>query len=262
MENIGNIILGIMIPFAGTTLGAACVYFMKKGIRQNVEKGLLGFASGVMVAASVWSLLIPSMNLSEDLGRLAFLPAVTGFFCGILFLLFLDGHVPHLHIGCDEPEGPSCTLKKNTMLVLAVTLHNIPEGMAVGVAFAGLFSQNTGITLAEAFALAIGIAIQNIPEGAIISMPLHSSGKSKFKSFLGGTLSGIVEPIGAIITIALTRIVVPILPYFLSFAAGAMIYVVSSELIPEAQAEKKSNLVTISVGIGFVIMMLLDVALG
>ena len=172
MENIGNIILGIMILFAGTTLGAACVYFMKKGIRQNVEKGLLGFASGVMVAASVWSLLIPSMNLSADLGRLAFLPAVTGFFCGILFLLFLDGHVPHLHIGCDEPEGPSCTLKKNTMLVLAVTLHNIPEGMAVGVMFTGLLTANSGITLAGAFALSVGIAIQNFPEGR--SFPCRS----------------------------------------------------------------------------------------
>ena len=191
MENIGNIILGIMIPFAGTTLGAACVYFMKKGIRQNVEKGLLGFASGVMVAASVWSLLIPSMNLSADLGRLAFLPAVTGFFCGILFLLFLDGHVPHLHIGCDEPEGPSCTLKKNTMLVLAVTLHNIPEGMAVGVMFAGLLTANSGITLAGAFALSVGIAIQNFPEGAIISLPLKGEGMSSNRAFLYGTLSGV-----------------------------------------------------------------------
>ena len=195
MENIGNIILGIMIPFAGTTLGAACVYFMKKGIRQNVEKGLLGFAAGVMVAASVWSLLIPSMNLSADLGRLAFLPAVTGFFCGILFLLFLDGHVPHLHIGCDEPEGPSCTLKKNTMLVLAVTLHNIPEGMAVGVMFAGLLTANSGITLAGAFALSVGIAIQNFPEGAIISLPLKGEGMSSNRAFLYGTLSGVVEPV-------------------------------------------------------------------
>ena len=203
MENIGNIILGILIPFAGTTLGAACVYFMKKGIRQNVEKGLLGFASGVMVAASVWSLLIPSMNLSADLGRLAFLPAVTGFFCGILFLLFLDGHVPHLHIGCDEPEGPSCTLKKNTMLVLAVTLHNIPEGMAVGVMFAGLLTANSGITLAGAFALSVGIAIQNFPEGAIISLPLKGEGMSSNRAFLYGTLSGVVEPVAALLTVLL-----------------------------------------------------------
>ena len=223
---------------------------------------LLGFASGVMIAASVWSLLIPAIDMSEQAGGISWMPPAVGFLFGMGFLLVLDTLIPHLHFTEEKPEGVPSQLKKTTMLVLAVTLHNIPEGMAVGVAFAGLFSQNTGITLAEAFALAIGIAIQNIPEGAIISMPLHSSGKSKFKSFLGGTLSGIVEPIGAIITIALTRIVVPILPYFLSFAAGAMIYVVSSELIPEAQAEKKSNLVTISVGIGFVIMMLLDVALG
>ena len=263
MENIGNIILGIMIPFAGTTLGAACVYFMKKGIRQNVEKGLLGFASGVMVAASVWSLLIPSMNLSADLGRLAFLPAVTGFFCGILFLLFLDGHVPHLHIGCDEPEGPSCTLKKNTMLVLAVTLHNIPEGMAVGVVFAGMLSGSTGITAAGAFSLAIGIAIQNFPEGAIISMPLKSEGQmSRKKAFLYGTLSGAVEPVGAALTIALASVIDPFLPYLLSFAAGAMLYVVVEELIPEASEGEHSNLGTVGFAVGFVLMMVLDVALG
>ena len=262
MENIGNIILGIMIPFAGTTLGAACVYFMKKGIRQNVEKGLLGFASGVMVAASVWSLLIPSMNLSADLGRLAFLPAVTGFFCGILFLLFLDGHVPHLHIGCDEPEGPSCTLKKNTMLVLAVTLHNIPEGMAVGAVYAGWLYGDSGITLAGALALSLGIAIQNFPEGAIISMPLKAEGVSKSRSFLYGTLSGAVEPIGAILTILLAGILVPVLPYALSFAAGAMVYVVVEELIPEMSVGKHSNIGTILFAVGFTLMMTLDVALG
>lgn len=263
MENIGNIILGIMIPFAGTTLGAACVYFMKKGIRQNVEKGLLGFASGVMVAASVWSLLIPSMNLSADLGRLAFLPAVTGFFCGILFLLFLDGHVPHLHIGCDEPEGPSCTLKKNTMLVLAVTLHNIPEGMAVGVMFAGLLTANSGITLAGAFALSVGIAIQNFPEGAIISLPLRSeSGMSRKKAFAMGTLSGIVEPIGALATIAAYRYLEPVLPVLLALAAGAMIYVVVEELIPESAQGSHSDMGTIGFAVGFVLMMILDVALG
>ena len=262
MENIGNIILGIMIPFVGTTLGAACVYFMKKGIRQNVEKGLLGFASGVMVAASVWSLLIPSMNLSADLGRLAFLPAVTGFFCGILFLLFLDGHVPHLHIGCDEPEGPSCTLKKNTMLVLAVTLHNIPEGMAVGAVYAGWLYGDSGITLAGALALSLGIAIQNFPEGAIISMPLKAEGVSKSRSFLYGTLSGAVEPIGAILTILLAGILVPVLPYALSFAAGAMVYVVVEELIPEMSVGKHSNIGTILFAVGFTLMMTLDVALG
>lgn len=219
-----------------------------------------------MIAASVWSLLIPSIEMAETQGKTAWLPASVGFMIGIVTLIGVNNLAEEndekIVIKNKEKLTIKEKVKSTTMLMLAVTLHNIPEGMAVGVAFAGLFSQNTGITLAEAFALAIGIAIQNIPEGAIISMPLHSSGKSKFKSFLGGTLSGIVEPIGAIITIALTRIVVPILPYFLSFAAGAMIYVVSSELIPEAQAEKKSNLVTISVGIGFVIMMLLDVALG
>lgn len=253
---------------------------------------LLGFAAGVMIAASVWSLLIPSIEMAESQGKTAWLSACVGFMIGIITLICVNNLAEKIEkrnskknecticddienlIHIDKNSGKVKTtiatgkstikekVKSTTMLMLAVTLHNIPEGMAVGVAFAGLFSQNTGITLAEAFALAIGIAIQNIPEGAIISMPLHSSGKSKFKSFIGGTLSGIVEPIGAIITIALTRIVVPILPYFLSFAAGAMIYVVSSELIPEAQAEKKSNLVTIAVGIGFVTMMLLDVALG
>ena len=262
MENIGNIILGIMIPFAGTTLGAACVYFMKKGIRQNVEKGLLGFASGVMVAASVWSLLIPSMNLSADLGRLAFLPAVTGFFCGILFLLFLDGHVPHPHIGCDEPEGPSCTLKKNTMLVLAVTLHNIPEGMAVGVMFAGLLTANSGITLAGAFALSVGIAIQNFPEGAIISLPLKGEGMSSNRAFLYGTLSGVVEPVAAILTVLMYRILAPVLPYLLAFAAGAMMYVVVEELIPETAEGEHSNIGTIGFAVGFALMMMLDVALG
>lgn len=262
MENIGNIILGIMIPFAGTTLGAACVYFMKKGIRQNVEKGLLGFAAGVMVAASVWSLLIPSMNLSADLGRLAFLPAVTGFFCGILFLLFLDGHVPHLHIGCDEPEGPSCTLKKNTMLVLAVTLHNIPEGMAVGVMFAGLLTANSGITLAGAFALSVGIAIQNFPEGAIISLPLAANGEGRAKAFVLGTLSGIVEPIGGALTIVAASVVVPVLPYLLAFAAGAMLYVVVEELIPEMSAGHHSNIGVVAFSVGFTLMMALDTILG
>ena len=262
MENIGNIILGIMIPFAGTTLGAACVYFMKKGIRQNVEKGLLGFAAGVMVAASVWSLLIPSMNLSADLGRLAFLPAVTGFFCGILFLLFLDGHVPHLHIGCDEPEGPSCTLKKNTMLVLAVTLHNIPEGMAVGVMYAGFLAGNTQITAASALVLSLGIAIQNFPEGAIISMPLRAEGESKGKAFFGGVLSGVVEPVFGILVVLAAGTIQPLMPWLLSFAAGAMMYVVVEELIPEAHLGEHSNTGTLGVMAGFLLMMVLDVALG
>ena len=257
-----SVFYGILIPFLGTSFGAACVFFMKKEMGDRLQRMLTGFAAGVMVAASIWSLLIPAMEQVSDMGKLAFVPAVAGFWCGILFLLLLDHIIPHLHRNSQRAEGPRSQLKRTTMLVLAVTLHNIPEGMAVGVVYAGYLAGNTQISAAAAMALSLGIAIQNFPEGAIISMPLHSSGKSKFKSFLGGTLSGIVEPIGAIITIALTRIVVPILPYFLSFAAGAMIYVVSSELIPEAQAEKKSNLVTISVGVGFVIMMLLDVALG
>ena len=259
---MGEVIRGILIPFIGTTLGASCVLFMKKMMNKMVQRALTGFAAGIMVSASVWSLLIPSMDYAAEMGKFAFVPAVVGFWIGILFLLAMDHIIPHLHMDTDKAEGPKSKLKKTTMIVFAVTLHNIPEGMAVGVVYAGYLAGNMQISAMGALALAIGIAIQNFPEGAIISMPLHSSGKSKFKSFLGGTLSGIVEPIGAIITIALTRIVVPILPYFLSFAAGAMIYVVSSELIPEAQAEKKSNLVTISVGIGFVIMMLLDVALG
>ena len=259
---MGEVIRGILIPFLGTTLGESCVLFMKKMMNKMVQRALTGFAAGIMVSASVWSLLIPSMDYAAEMGKFAFVPAVVGFWIGILFLLAMDHIIPHLHMDTDKAEGPKSKLKKTTMLAFAVTLHNIPEGMAVGVVYAGYLAGNMQISAMGALALAIGIAIQNFPEGAIISMPLHSSGKSKFKSFLGGTLSGIVEPIGAIITIALTRIVVPILPYFLSFAAGAMIYVVSSELIPEAQAEKKSNLVTISVGIGFVIMMLLDVALG
>ena len=259
---MGEVIRGILIPFLGTTLGASCVLFMKKMMNKMVQRALTGFAAGIMVSASVWSLLIPSMDYAAEMGKFAFVPAVVGFWIGILFLLAMDHIIPHLHMDTDKAEGPKSKLKKTTMLVFAVTLHNVPEGMAVGVIYAGYLAGNMQISAMGALALAIGIAIQNFPEGAIISMPLHSSGKSKFKSFLGGTLSGIVEPIGAIITIALTRIVVPILPYFLSFAAGAMIYVVSSELIPEAQAEKKSNLVTVSVGVGFVIMMLLDVALG
>ena len=227
-----------------------------------MEKGLLGFAAGVMVAASVWSLLFPSMNLSADLGRLAFLPAVTGFFCGILVLLFLAGHAPHLHIGCDEPEGPSCTLKKNTMLVLAVTLHNIPEGMAVGVMFAGLLTANSGITLAGAFALSVGIAIQNFPEGAIISLPLKGEGMSSNRAFLYGTLSGVVEPEAAILTVLMYRVLAPVLPYLLAFAAGAMMYVVVEELIPETAEGEHSNIGTIGFAVGFALMMMLDVALG
>ena len=257
-----QIFLGLSIPFLGTTLGAAMVFLMKKEMNKKVEKILLGFASGVMIAASVWSLLIPSIEMAEAQGKVAWIPAVIGFLLGIVFLLVLDSVVPHMHLESEKPEGMKSKLKKTTMMVFAVTLHNIPEGMAVGVTFAGVLTQNAGITMAGAFALAIGIAIQNFPEGAIISMPLKSEGVSKLKAFLYGTLSGIVEPIGAIITILLTNAVVPILPYLLSFAAGAMIYVVVEELIPESQAGEHSNIGTIGVAIGFTIMMILDVALG
>ena len=238
------------------------VFLMKKEMNKKVEKILLGFASGVMIAASVWSLLIPSIEMTETQGKVVWIPATIGFLLGIVFLLVLDSVVPHMHLESEKPEGMKSKLKKTTMMVFAVTLHNIPEGMAVGVTFAGALAQNTGITMAGTFALAVGIAIQNFPEGAIISMPLKSEGVSKPKAFLYGTLSGIVEPISAIITILLTNAVVPILPYLLSFAAGAMIYVVVEELIPESQAGEHSNIGTIGVAIGFTIMMILDVTLG
>lgn len=257
-----QLFLGLLIPFLGTTLGAATVFLMKNKMNSKIEKLLLGFASGVMIAASIWSLLMPSIEMAENQNIISWIPAAVGFLLGILFLLILDSIVPHLHLNSSEPEGIKAKLKKTTMLVFAVTLHNIPEGMAVGVTFAGALIGNAGITMAGAFALAIGIAIQNFPEGAIISMPLKSEGTSKWKAFIYGTLSGIVEPIGAIITILLTNAVVPILPYLLSFAAGAMIYVVVEELIPEAQSGEHSNIATIGVAIGFVIMMILDVALG
>lgn len=253
---------GLVIPFIGTTLGSAMVFFMKNKINNKVEKILLGFASGVMIAASIWSLLIPSIDMAKEQGVIAWIPATVGLLLGMFFLLVLDSIIPHLHLNSSKPEGIKSKLQKTTMMVLAVTLHNIPEGMAVGVVFAGAISQNSGITLAGAFALAIGIAIQNFPEGAIISMPLKSEGASKLKSFWYGTLSGVVEPIGALITIALTNMVVPVLPYFLSFAAGAMIYVVVEELIPESQSGEHSNIGTVGVAIGFAIMMILDVALG
>ena len=257
-----DLVIGLAIPFLGTTLGAAMVFLMKNKINNKIEKLLLGFASGVMIAASIWSLLIPAIEMSESQGKIAWVPAAIGFLLGITFLLVLDSVIPHMHLKSDKPEGIKSKLKKTTMMVFAVTLHNIPEGMAVGVTFAGALTQNAGITMAGAFALAIGIAIQNFPEGAIISMPLKSEGISKPKAFLYGTLSGIVEPIGAIITILLTNAVVPMLPYLLAFAAGAMIYVVVEELIPESQAGQHSNIGTIGVAIGFVVMMILDVALG
>ena len=255
-------VYGLLIPFLGTTLGAGMVFFLKNNIKQLVEKLLLGFASGVMIAASIWSLLIPAIEMSEEQGKIGWLAPAVGFLLGMLFLLVLDSVIPHMHLDKEKPEGVKSKLKKTTMLVLAVTLHNIPEGMAVGVTFAGALLGNSGITITGAFALAIGIAIQNFPEGAIISMPLKSEGISKGKAFLYGAISGIVEPIAAIITILLTELVVPILPYLLSFAAGAMIYVVVEELIPESQMGEHSNIGTVGVALGFVIMMILDVALG
>ena len=257
-----KILTGLLIPFLGTILGAATVFLMKNTLSKKIEKILLGFASGVMIAASIWSLIIPSIEMAEEQGIVAWIPAAIGFLLGIIFLLALDSIIPHMHLESEKPEGIKSQLKKTTMLVLAVTLHNIPEGMAVGVLFAGAIIGNTGVTMAGALTLAIGIAIQNFPEGAIISMPLKSEGISKQKAFLYGALSGIVEPIAAVITILLTNLVVPILPYLLSFAAGAMIYVVVEELIPESQAGEHSNIGTIGVAIGFVIMMILDVALG
>lgn len=254
--------VGLLLPFVGTTLGAACVFFMKGQMKPLVQKMLLGFASGVMVAASVWSLLIPAMDMSEEMGKYAFIPAAAGFLLGILFLLGMDRAVPHLHMGAECAEGPKCSLKKTTMLVLAVTLHNIPEGMAVGVVFAGMLSQKTEITVAGAFALSVGIAIQNFPEGAIISMPLKSEGTGKGKAFLYGMLSGAVEPVAGVITILLAGFITPVLPYLLSFAAGAMLYVVVEELIPEASEGEHSNIGTIGFAAGFVLMMILDVALG
>ena len=257
-----NVAIGLLIPFLGTTLGSTMVFFMKKQVNRKLEKLLLGFAAGVMIAASMWSLIIPSMDMAEEQGKIKWLPAGIGFSLGIMFLLALDHIIPHLHLKTDKPEGIKAKLKNSTMMVLAVTLHNIPEGMAAGVVLAGAMAQNSGITFAGAIALSIGIAIQNFPEGAIISMPLRGEGVSKSKAFLYGMLSGIVEPIGAIITILITSTVVPVLPYILAFAAGAMIYVVVEELIPEAQEGAHSNIGTIGFAIGFVLMMMLDVALG
>lgn len=256
-----NIWIGIWIPFAGTALGAAMVFFMRKEMDNRLQKVLLGFASGVMMAASVWSLLIPAIDMSER-AKIIWVPAAIGFLFGMGFLLLLDTVIPHLHLTEEEPEGIKTELKKTTMLVFAVTLHNIPEGMAVGVTFAGVMSGNELISLAGAFALSVGIAIQNFPEGAIISMPLRGEGFTRKKAFWYGAASGIVEPIAALITILLTQFVTPILPYLLAFAAGAMIYVVVEELIPESQAGEHSNIGTIGVAAGFVLMMILDVALG
>lgn len=257
-----NVFFGLMIPFIGTTLGSACVLFMKKELNPLVQKAFLGFASGVMVAASVWSLLIPAMDMSGAMGKFAFIPAAAGLLLGVGFLLIMDKTVPHLHLGSEESEGPKVALKKTTMLVLAVTLHNIPEGLSAGAVFAGVMAGNDTVTMAGAFALAIGIAIQNFPEGAIISMPLRGAGISRGKAFLWGVASGIVEPIAGGVTLLLASQIQPLLPYLLAFAAGAMIYVVVEELIPEANEGEHSNVGTIAFAVGFVLMMVLDVALG
>ena len=268
---------GILIPFLGTSLGAGCVFFLKNSLRDGIQRALTGFAAGVMVAASVWSLLIPAMEQAADLGRLAFFPAAVGFWLGILFLLLLDHLIPHLHQNSLQAEGPKSQLQRTTMMVLAVTLHNIPEGMAVGVVYAGYLipegmavgvvyagylAGTAQITAAGALALSLGIAIQNFPEGAIISMPLRAEGMKKARAFWGGVLSGIVEPIGAVLTILAAGIVVPALPYLLSFAAGAMLYVVVEELIPEMSQGQHSNVGTVFFAVGFSVMMVLDVALG
>ena len=253
---------GILIPFLGTSLGAACVFFMKHDMSERLSRILTGFAAGVMVAASIWSLLIPAMDQSEEMEKFAFVPAVAGFWGGILFLLLLDHIIPHLHRYSVSAEGPKSRLQRTTMMVLAVTLHNIPEGMAVGVVYAGYLAGNAKITVAAAMALSIGIAIQNFPEGAIISMPLRAEGMKVSKAFAGGVLSGIVEPVGAMLTILAAGYIVPALPYLLSFAAGAMIYVIVEELIPEMSQGEHSDLGTIFFAVGFTVMMSLDVALG
>ena len=254
--------LGTGFTFLMTTLGAAVVFFFVEEPRPQFQRTMLGFAAGVMVAASIWSLLIPAIEQSEGMGKLSFLPAFIGFWVGVLFLLLLDRLIPHLHVGSEQAEGPKSKLGRTTMMVLAVTLHNIPEGMAVGVMYAGFLAGNAQITAASALVLSLGIAIQNFPEGAIISMPLRAEGESKGRAFLGGVLSGVVEPIGAVLTILAAQLVIPALPYLLSFAAGAMLYVVVEELIPEMSQGKHSNIGTIFFAVGFSVMMTLDVALG
>jgi len=262
MSDIMKIAIGLLIPLAGTTLGASMIFFLKGEMNPKVQKALLGFASGVMIAASIWSLLIPAIDMTTEQGGIIWLPCSVGFLLGVGFLLLLDTIIPHLHMDSETPEGRKSSFNKLLMLVLAVTLHNLPEGMAVGVVFAQFSLSNATLSAAGAFALSIGIAIQNFPEGAIISMPLLGTGISKRKAFSYGFLSGIVEPIGAILTLILTSLITPILPYILSFAAGAMIYVVIEELIPEAQSGTHSNVGTIGAAIGFTLMMILDIALG
>ena len=255
-------VYGVLIPFLGTSFGAACVFFLKKSLGDLVQRALTGFAAGVMVAASIWSLLIPAIERSAGLGRWAFAPAAVGFWVGVLFLLGLDHAIPHLHRNAQQAEGPKSQLQRTTMMVLAVTLHNIPEGMAVGVVYAGYLAGDAQITSAGALALSLGIAIQNFPEGAIISLPLRAEGMGQSKAFAGGVLSGVVEPVGAVVTIWAAQAVLPALPYLLSFAAGAMLYVVVEELIPEMSQGRHSNVGTLCFALGFSVMMALDVALG
>ena len=257
-----QILSGLLLPFLGTALGSGCVFFMKHSLSKQVQRALTGLAAGVMTAASIWSLIIPAMDMAEDKGKLAFLPAVIGFWCGILFLLLLDTLIPHLHMNAEKAEGVPSKLARTTMMVLAVTLHNIPEGMAVGIVYAGFLSGSAEMSAGGAFALALGIAIQNFPEGAIISMPLYAEGKSKGKAFADGVLSGAVEPIGAALTILFAGLFLPAMPYLLSFAAGAMLYVVVEELIPEMSEGEHSNIGVIMFSVGFTLMMILDVALG
>lgn len=262
MDNFWKVLLCALLPLAGTTLGAGMVFVLKEQMRPWLQKLLLGFAAGVMIAASVWSLLIPAIDMASETMRFAFVPAAVGFLCGIGFLLLLDSVIPHLHQNADCPEGRACGLGKSTMLMLAVTLHNLPEGMAVGVVLTGMVTGNGAVTTAGALALAAGIAIQNFPEGAIVSMPLLGEGVSKKRAFFYGFASGAVEPVGALVTLALASLISSVLPYILSFAAGAMIYVVVEELLPESQSGKHSNIGTIGAALGFALMMVLDVALG
>ena len=257
-----TVVLGLLIPFIGTAAGAACVFFLRKDLKRGVQRALTGFAAGVMVAASVWSLIVPAIEQSANMEKLAFLPAFIGFWLGVLFLLLLDHIIPHLHRGVDQSEGPKSRLPRAAMMVLAVTLHNIPEGMAVGVVYAGLLSGSANITAGGALALALGIAIQNFPEGAIISLPLFAEGKRKPKAFALGVLSGAVEPVFGALTVLVAGLVVPAMPYLLSFAAGAMLYVVVEELIPEMSAGEHSHIGVIAFALGFSVMMALDVALG
>lgn len=257
-----EVLSAISLPFFGTIIGSACVFFLKGQMNHNIQRALMGFAAGVMVAASIWSLIIPAMDQSAHMGKMAFLPAFVGVWGGILFLLLLDHLIPHLHLNSDCPEGQPCNLGKSTMMVLAVALHNLPEGMAVGVVVAGWLTGNESVSAAAALTLALGIAIQNLPEGAIISMPLKSNGMKQSKAFGYGVLSGVIEPLGAIITLLLANLVVPALPYLLSFSAGAMLYVVVEELIPEMSEGEHSNIGTVFFAVGFTLMMVLDVALG